>query len=79
MLQTYEAIINELLTGGLKVKAPRDINFQFMKFCGVHDLAKVSELSASFVDWMSKAYRGHILELSEVDAWKTYKKLEQNQ
>jgi len=73
-----EAIINELLLSALKHMEPRDINFQFMKFCGVHDLVKLSEYPDSIVKWMMKSYKGHILELSGVDVWKTYKKLEQN-
>ena len=73
-----EAIINVLLMSGLKHMAPRDINFQFMKFCGIHDLVKLSEHPESIVNWMMKPYKGHIIQLSGVDAWKTYKKLERN-
>ena len=73
-----EAIINELLMSALKHSPPRDINFQFMKFCGVHDLVKLAEYPDDFVKWMMKPYKGHIMELSGVDVWKTYKKLEQN-
>jgi len=73
-----ETIINALLTSALKHMQPRDINFHFMKFCGIHDLVKLSERPDDIVNWMMKSYNGHIANLSEVDEWKTYKKLEQN-
>lgn len=74
-----EAIINALLISALKHIQPRDINFHFMKFCGTHDLIKLSERPEDIVNWMMKAYKGHIVNLSGVDEWKTYKKLEQSQ
>ena len=73
-----EAIINALLTSALKHQSATDINFQFMKFCGTHDLIKLAQYPDSIIKWMMKSYKGHILELSGVDVWKTYKKLEQN-
>jgi len=73
-----ETIINTLLTSALKHMQPRDINFHFMKFCGVHDLVKLSERPDDIVNWMMKSYKGHIVNLSGVDEWKTYKKLEQS-
>jgi hypothetical protein len=73
-----EAIINSLLTSALKHIPPRDINFHFMKFCGVHDLVKLSEHPTDIVGWMMKAYKGHIINIG-ADEWKTYKKLERSQ
>lgn len=73
-----EAIINVLLVSALKHMPPRDVNFQFMKFCGLHSLIKLGEHPETMVNWMVKPYKGHIANLSGVDTWKTYKKLEQN-
>jgi len=73
-----EAIINSLLMSALKHQVPADINFQFMKFCGVHDLVRLAEHPGDVIKWMMKPYKGHIMELSGVDVWNTYKKLEQN-
>jgi len=73
-----EAIINSLLTSALKHIQPRDINFQFMKFCGAHDLIRLSERPEDVVGWMMKTYKGHILDLTGVDEWKTYRRLEQS-
>ncbi len=56
---------------------PPDINFQFMKFCGVHDLIKLSERPDDIVKWMMKAYKGHILDMTGAEEWKTYRKLGQ--
>lgn len=61
-----EAIINALLISGLKHTPPRDINFHFMKFCGVHDLVKLSEHPDTMIKWMMKAYKGHIVNLPGV-------------
>ena len=72
-----EAIINVLLTSALKHMTPPDINFQFMKFCGVHDLIKLSERPDDIVKWMMKAYKGHILDMTGAEEWKTYRKLGQ--
>lgn len=74
-----EAIINELLTSALKHIPPRDITFNFMKFCGAHDLQKLSERPDDSVSWMKNSYKGHILQLSEVAEWKTFERLKQNQ
>jgi len=74
-----ETIINSLLTSALKHIQARDINFHFMKFCGTHDLVKLAEHPTDIVNWMMKPYSGHIMELSEVEEWKTYRKLGQNQ
>jgi 5'-3' exonuclease len=41
------------------ITAP-DINFQFMKFCGVHDLVKLAEHPQSIISWMSKPYNGDL-------------------
>ena len=71
-----EAIINELLLSAVKHIEPRQINFQFMKFCGQHDLVKVAEQTDNIVTWMMKSYKGLIANLSEVEAWQTYKSLE---
>jgi len=74
-----EAIINALLINSTTPILPRDVAFQFMKFCGVHDLVRLSEHPESVVKWMAKAYDGHIVNLSGIDEWKTYKKLGQSQ
>lgn len=60
-----EAIINEVLVGDLAFKMPKDINFKFMKFCGLHDLPQLSQQANSIVGWLLKPYKGHILELVE--------------
>jgi len=74
-----ETIINELLISAVKHIPATDINFQFMKFCGVHDLVKLSEHPGDIIKWMMKPYKGHITNLTGVDEWKTYRRLEQNQ
>lgn len=74
-----ETIINALLLSAMTHTQPRDINFQFMKFCGAHDLVKISEHPQDFVKWMMAPYKGHIMDLAGVDQWKTYRRLEQNQ
>lgn len=73
-----EGIINALLTSGLKHMPARDVSFQFMKFCGQHDLIKLSEHPTDIVAWLASTYKGHIVNLG-VEEWKTYRRLEQNQ
>lgn len=58
-----EAIINTLLADTLTQQAATDVNFQFMKFCGVHDLVKLAEHPESIIRWLSKSYKGFIVEL----------------
>jgi 5'-3' exonuclease len=74
-----EAIINEVLTSSLKHMPPREISFNFMKFCGTHDLQRLSNTPDDSVNWMKKSYKGHIINLSEANEWKTFKKLERSQ
>ena len=74
-----EEIIIAMLMNATKHIPPRDIAFHFLKFCGQHELIKISQYPDDMVNWMKKSYGGHILNLSGVEEWTTYKKLEQNQ
>jgi 5'-3' exonuclease len=58
------AIVNCVLTDSVTLQPPRDVNFQFMKFCGKHDLVRLSEHPQDIVSWLAKPYRGHILNLT---------------
>jgi len=55
-----EAIINTVLTDMLTRKANNQISFQFMKFCGKHDLDKLAQYPESVLTWMTKPYKGDI-------------------
>lgn len=60
------AILDELLVNNLKMIPASTVNFQFMKFCGAHDLQALLDTSHSMVRWLAKPYSGLVLDLSNV-------------
>jgi len=59
-----EAIITNLLEDVVTRHAVKNIGFYFLKFCGRHDLVKLSENSTEIISWMIKGYNGHIVEIN---------------
>jgi len=47
------------------------ISFAFLKFCGKHELIKLSEYPNDYVKWLAKPYAGHLADISTEDlkAW----------
>lgn len=74
-----EGIINQLLIDSIKCMPAKNVSFGFMKFCGKHDLIKLAQYPESIVSWMSKPYKGHILKYMEIEGFKSWTKLKQNQ
>lgn len=60
-----EGIVNATLNSALKHTPPRDVTFHFMKFCGKHDLVKLSERPQDIVNWLVKSYKGTIVQVTE--------------
>ena len=56
-------IINVVLADLYKRIQANQITFHFMKFCGKHDLAKLAQYPDNVIKWISKPYKGVLLDV----------------
>jgi len=57
-------IINTLLIDVYKHIAPSKVTFKFMKFCNTHDLVNLAKYSDNVIKWLSKPYKGEIVNVN---------------
>jgi hypothetical protein len=55
---TVDACIRE----GVRTTMVPQVGIHFMKFCGKHDLVKISEQAETYARWINKPYKGILSE-----------------
>lgn len=71
--EVEDAIENTIATDEITREPMNRLTFHFMKFCGRHDLQRLSEYPDQAMNWIKKQYPGTLEELQRNRTWKKLK------